>query len=144
MKTGKRQGPLEQQNWQSNDVALIKDFGFPLYLHHSCSDEQDSIFCMLMSLEDEKSCESSHPKVSLHLLNLVQSSKGSNSAQDQVIVNSTNVFQGKSFPLYASYSPDFNGAIVASQDQFALKDNKDSGKILKLSHVKQIFQRVAP
>ena len=130
-KTGKRQWPLEQQNWHSNDLALVKDFRFPFYLHHSCSDEQDNIFCMLVSLEDENSCESSHPKVSLHLLNLVQSSNGSNSAQDQVIVNSTNVFHGKSFPLYASYSPDFNGAIVASQDQFVLKDNKDSGKIFK-------------
>ena len=121
--TGDRTGALEKQNWSSEDIALIKDFAEPFYLHQCCQHEDDIVFCMLISLEDEKKSSSSHPRVFLHLMEYVQNSKGSNSAGDRFIIKSLKTLTGTSVPLYVSYSPDFSAIIIASQKAFSF-DNK--------------------
>ena len=127
--TGSRSGTLEKQNWNSEDIGLIKDFGEPFYLQQCCQHGDDTVFCMLMSLEDEKKSASSHPRVFLHLLEYVQNSKGSNSAGDRFIVKSLKTLVGSSMPLYVSFSPDFSAAIIASQGAFLfdIKDKDGTG-----------------
>ena len=121
--TGNRASPLEKQNWSSEDIALIKDFAEPFYLHQCCEHDNNVVFCMLMSLEDEKKSSSSHPRVFLHLLEYVQNSKGSTSAGDRFIIKGLKTLSGTSVPLYVSFSPDFSAIIAANQKAFSF-DNK--------------------
>jgi len=128
--TANRGSALEKQNWSREDMTLIKDFGEPFYLRQCCLHEEDTVFCMLMSLEDEKKSATSHPKVSLHLLEYVQNCKGSNSAGDRFIVKSLKTLMGASVPLYASYGPDFSTVIIASQKVFSydVKEKVEAGE----------------
>ena len=132
--TGKRSGQLEKQNWHSDDIALVKDFEEPYYLHQCCQHENDNLFCMLLSLEDEKKSDSSHPRVFVHLLEFVQNCKGSSSAGDRFIVKCLETLTGASVPLYTSYSPDFNSVIIASRKKFLFdaEDKPETGKQSRL------------
>ena len=131
-KTGSRSIQLEKQNWQSKEAALIKDFGFPFYLRQCCQQDDDNIYCLLLSLEDEKKSSSSHPQIFLHLVHLIHSKNGSNSAGDEFIVNDTKVLSGTSIPVYATYGPDFSSLIIASQKTFTFgnKENSEQGAVL--------------
>lgn len=127
-RTGERGGNLEKQKWETDVMLLIKDFGEPFYLKQCCQREDD-FYCLLMSLEDEKKSASGHPRIFLHLLELIQNSKGSNTAGERFVVKRLKTLSGISAPLYASYTPDFSSVIIASQKVFSseIKETEEKG-----------------